>query len=59
MHYSPETETIGDVQRMAAAYFGLPQELVFLMDKEEKGAIFMHELSIRDVLFPLGSARLN
>lgn len=59
MHYSPETETIGDVQRMAASYFGLPQKMVFLMDAQEKGAILMHELSIRDVFFPLRTARLN
>ena len=56
MHFSPMTKTFGDVQKMAASYFGLPHEIVFLSDQEDRGVIYMHEQNLRDELFPLQTA---
>ena len=50
------TKTFGDVQKMAASYFGLPHEIVFLSDQEDRGVIYMHEQNLRDELFPLQTA---
>ena len=41
---------------MAADYFGLPRHLVFLSDREDRGAIYMHEQNLRDEIFPLQTA---
>lgn len=38
---------------MASSYFGLPRNLVFLSDKEDRGVIFMHEQNLKDEIFPL------
>ena len=57
MRLAPESRTFGDVQRMAAEYFGIPQHIVFLSDKEDRGVIYMHEQIVQDELFPLMSAK--
>ena len=56
MRFSELTRTFGDVRKKAASYFGLPPEIVFLSDKEERGVIYMNENILRDELFPLQTA---
>ena len=43
MRLSADTNTFGDVIKMAAAFFGLPISMVFLSDKQVGGVIYMHE----------------
>lgn len=57
MHFSPETKTFGDVQNMAATYFGLPRHLVFLSDKAERGVIYMADQGLREILYPMRTAK--
>lgn len=56
MRFSESTKTFGDVRKKAAQYFGLPENIIFLSDKEDRGVIYMNENILRDEIFPLQTA---
>ena len=56
MRFSESTKTFGDVRKKAAQYFGLPEKIIFLSDKEDRGVIYMNENILRDEIFPLQTA---
>ena len=43
MHLAKRDQTFGYVQVSAASYFGLPQDIVFISDKAERGIIYLRE----------------
>ena len=56
MQLSKETDTFYKIQKQASKYFGMPENTIFLADKEVEGAIYMKDMKVKEALFPLVTA---
>jgi len=57
MRCSTQTEKFSDVIEIAARYFGLPKDIVFLSDCEDGGCIFLNEQDVFNEIFPMRTAK--
>jgi len=57
MRCSKKTETFEDVIRIAAKYFGLPPNIVFIADRPANGCIFLNEQKVFEEIFPFRTAK--
>ena len=46
MRCSKKTEYFQDVVRIAAKYYGLPEEIVFVADNPDDGSIFLSDQKV-------------
>lgn len=57
MRCSHHTRTFRDVVKLAARYYGLPENMVFLSDQADGGCIYLNDMEVFKEIFPMKTAK--